>query len=461
MKIFKNMKMRTKLLTYLLIFSFILLGFLWLFQIVFLDNFYKGIKTKELKANTKVLLNSESIEDLYSEAEDISLRYGVHIKLIDDGNIIDYPAHGGLEPFYEKEEENTGSGEYPFVRREFPPMESRGRRNTPIDILEFSDTLEIEDREIEIFIQSMISPVDATVNTLKVQLYIITIIMILISIILSIFITNTLSKPISGINESAKELIKGNYKVKFYEEGYKEINELSTTMNKTAIELDKVDNLRKELLSNITHDLRTPLTLIEGYGEAMRDLPGENTPENAQIIIDEAKKLNKLVSDSMDISAFESGMIEIKRKKFNLTKSIENDIKQTLDLLINNIDIEFKYDREIEIVGDEDMIIRAFDNLLHNGINYNKNDDRIIVCQEVEKDFVKISVIDNGEGIKEKEIAYIWDRYYRTNKDHKRPIIGTGLGLSIVKSVINRHNGEYGVSSVYGKGSIFWFKLPL
>lgn len=125
-----------------------------------------------------------------------------------------------------------------------------------------------------------------------------------LALIFAAIMSKKVSKPIIKINESAKELAKGNVAVHFDGEGYREITELNDTLNYAAEELSKVENLRRELIANVSHDLRTPLTMITGYAEVMRDIPGENTPENVQIIIDEANRLTSLVNDMLDISSF-------------------------------------------------------------------------------------------------------------------------------------------------------------
>ena len=171
-------------------------------------------------------------------------------------------------------------------------------------------------------LNSSIMPVSATVNTLRTQLFYITIIMIVLSILLSFSLAKKLSTPIITINDKSKRFAKGNYDVKFEENNYKEIYELSETLNYASSELAKVENLRRELIANISHDLRTPLTMITGYSEVIRDLPNENTAENIQIIIDETKRLTTLVNDVLDISKIQSGTQELNIYECNLTKLI-------------------------------------------------------------------------------------------------------------------------------------------
>ncbi|HEY5556462.1 HAMP domain-containing sensor histidine kinase, partial [Acetobacterium sp.] len=241
------------------------------------------------------------------------------------------------------------------------------------------------------------------------------------------------------------------------------------TLNYTAKELSKVEVLRQELIANISHDLRTPLTLISGYAEAMRDLPDENNSENAQIIVDETQRLTTLVNDVMDISKIQSGTHTIHPVSYNLTTNINDTVTRMNKLMHNDgYQIVFGYDEEITLTADETRISQAFYNLLINAINYTGPDKKITVSQSIIKNFgvppsswVKIEVADSGEGITKEELPYIWERYYKVDRTHKRAVTGTGLGLSIVKSIIDMHGGTYGVSSKINEGSVFWFSLKI
>lgn len=460
----KNLSMQNKLLLSLLFFSVLFLALLWLFQIVFLEDFYKAIKTNELKSNANILIENIQDEGFSTMAEDISYRYGINIRITRNDETYSYLAHGGFKPLPAPSNNpanspsNNMDDESLTTSESKPPFPDR----RPMEILEYEHTIETEDETIHIYMQSVISPVDATVSTLQKQLLLVTGIMIIVSIFLSFFLSKNLSKPIIAISKKAKELGTGNYQIIFDEKGYKEIFELSETMNQTTKELEKVDSLRKELISNITHDLRTPLTLIEGYAEAMRDLPGENNEINAQIIIEEAKKLNELITDSIDMTSIETGVKEPHIEFYNITKSIADAIENIKNLQPHTmLTFQFLYDEEVYIYADKTMIFRAFNNILHNAINYGRDADTIIVSQKANDESVFIYVTDHGNGIEESEIPFIWDRYYRTNQDHQRVKSGTGLGLFITKEIITQHQGTYGVKSDKDNGTTFWFSLPL
>lgn len=309
---------------------------------------------------------------------------------------------------------------------------------------------------------TMLTPVDATIETIKMQFIIIAIILVFIAIILALYLAQKIAKPIIMINKSARLLAEGNYDITFYAQGYKEIDELNTTLNYAANELSKVENLRKELIANMSHDLRTPLTMISGYGEVMRDIPGENTAENVQIIIEEANRLTNLVNDMLDLSKLQAGVQQLDVSVFNLTKQIQMIIRR-YDKLLTTKDfiIDFTYDEEIYIQADIIKIEQVIYNLINNAINYSGEEKKVVVKQKIYSNSVRIEVIDYGPGIDKELLPYIWDRYYKVDKTHVRSKVGSGLGLSIVKSVLQLHKARYGVESELGKGTCFWFELEL
>ncbi len=316
--------------------------------------------------------------------------------------------------------------------------------------------------QVAIIIRAVISPVDATVTTLRYQLYVVSGIMLILSIILAIIIAKRVSKPIEEISQSALSLANGNYNTNFNGKGFYEIVALSETLNTASVELAKVDRLRRELLANVSHDLRTPLALIYSYAEMMNDFPKEITSEQTQIIIDEAKRLTSLVNDILDISKLESDMEELNISNFSITQNILDTTERMEALLKNDgFKIVFSYDEEIYVNADKMKIDRVFYNLLINAINYSGESRIITVSQKSSNNHVRISITDNGSGIAQDELPFIWDRYYKSSKNHKRAVTGTGLGLSIVKKIIDLHEGSYGVTSELDKGSTFWFEINI
>ena len=312
-----------------------------------------------------------------------------------------------------------------------------------------------------------IDPIDATTSILKNQLIYVTIIALLFSSIISIFMSKRISKPITNITKNARKLALGNYDVKFEKAGYTEIDELADTLNFTTSELSKTDKIRKELIANVSHDLRTPLTMIKAYSEMIRDLSGDNKKkreEHLQVIIDETDRLTRLVNDMMDLSKIESGLAILTKDIFNYSEMVQKIVDSFKEVYANK-NCEFKLDipKELYVNADKTKIERVLYNLISNAINHSgENGENKVIKIKITtySKNIKTEVIDNGIGIKKEDLAHIWDRYYKANKNYKRSDSGgSGLGLSIVKEILIAHKSNYGVKSKENEGANFWFDL--
>jgi len=313
-----------------------------------------------------------------------------------------------------------------------------------------------------VMVDVRITPVDATVQTLKSQYLFIAIIMVLLGTVLSLVLSRRIAQPIIATNDAAKGLALGRYVPSHAGVSYSEIEQLNRTLIKAAEDLRRVEIMQRELIANISHDLRTPLTLIEGYAEAMRDLPGENTPQNMQVIIDEAKRLTSLVNAVLEYSAMQNGQASISPSRYNITQSIRGILIRYQKLVEKEgYTIRFDPAQELWVQADEMKIGQVVYNLVNNALTYTGADRTVTVTQRASGAQVRIEVRDSGAGIEPQELPHIWNRYYRGAKPHKRATVGTGLGLSIVRSVLEAHGLHYGVVSQPDQGTVFWFTLPL
>lgn len=440
------------------IFALVTVALLWVFQIFLLTPFYQAIKTTEAKRISEQVARKLDSDELMPAAYELCADTGASIFISDElgreyvgykyGFTTESLAYG-LSPMERAalfEKVNLLGGEYTRIFSERLLLYAVTAR-TP------------EGNHRLVIIETEITPLASTVETLTVQLLCLTLILLPLGITLAMVISRRIAKPITEITESAKRLGGGDYSVRFEGRGSREVSGLADTLNFAADELSKTDGLRRELLANVSHDLRTPLTMIKGYAEVMRDLPGENTPENVQIIIDEAGRLNDLVNDLLDLSRLEAGVLELQKERFNLTGSIR-EILTRYDKLA---DFKFPFEpkEEAYITADKLKISQVVYNLVNNAVNYAGEDKTVSLTQEVLDGNVRISVTDTGEGIPADKLQDIWDRYYKVDREHRRAQVGTGLGLSIVKNVLDLHGGSYGVISELGKGSTFWFQLPM
>lgn len=290
----------------------------------------------------------------------------------------------------------------------------------------------------------------------------ITAILILFAFVISLFMARRIARPIDKITKSAEKLAKGDFNTHFDGRGYLEVRKLADTLTYAEKELMRVDTMQRDLIANVSHDLRTPLTMLKAYAEMIRDLSGDNPTkrnEHLGIIINETDRLSAMVNDILDLSKLESG-----RQKLSLS---EFEIKDKLTAIIGRFKgisdqmgyhIHFTPDEERVVYCDIVKIEQVIYNLINNAINYTGDDKQVYIRQINEPDGVLIEVEDTGDGIEEDKIKLIFDKYYRS-ENHKREVVGTGLGLSIVKAVLKLHGYDYGVRSVIGKGSTFWFKI--
>ena len=459
MKLNKD-SIKFKIPFYLFIFVTVMLLFLWISEILLLDTIYKKTKTDTIMEVGQYISENINHPNIEEYIEQIALRNDVCIAIFD---------HKGT-PTYQM---GCSQNEFTNPSRLFERMNDAYRNhgtyieevkktevlNTGFHFIPVKTYHELQYSHIVnqrvpyyIFMNSTITPLDDTVDTLKTILTITTLGMGFIAILLGLYISKKIITPIHALNQNAKKL--GKEDIEFNVKGYQEIEELSTTLNQANQDLHQVEKLRNELISNISHDLKTPLTMIGGYAEMMRDLPDENNEENLTIIINETKYLTRLVNDVLDLSKLQAGAQKLDITTFDLTQMILDKIERTKSFC----DVEFIYDTHIQVNADEIKISQVFYNILNNAIHYTK--DKVFVRQIIQNNTVRIEISDNGEGIHENELDSIWECYYRSN-NHKRQVSGSGLGLYICKQILDLHHARYGVTSIINQGSTFYFELDI
>lgn len=309
----KHLSIKWGIFAGLLVFLAILLLLLFLLQTVYLDDIYKAAKKNTLNnANDKVeqVLEEQlgNLNVIEKQLDELTSEYDIDIQVSGEDGTLLYSSLRMYEntlpkqfyqDFYKRAEKNGGgfteeiAGDIqrdPFdlfkgngiYLDQAPPSVIAQESMVSVRILTISSTPYLT------IVSARLTPVNATVRTIRQELLFVSIIMIILALLLAMVISRLISKPLSQMNESAKELAKGNYDVEFHDQSSLEISELGSTLNYTARQLKKTEQLQHELIANVSHDLRTPLTMIQAYAEMMLDIPGENTPQNVQVIIDEA-----------------------------------------------------------------------------------------------------------------------------------------------------------------------------
>ncbi len=454
----------------LIIFVSLVLTVIWLFQIALLNSFYENSKldgfndtngmiatclgdAEELK---KTVISRSVDTDSCIRVFRIEGRLAVEVADSDVrfGCFLHHLSGDALFQMYERAEANGGI----FIRKlSNPNAENDSMNSIHVEVMHSEDGY-----KYVVMQDSELIPLKATVDTLERQFGWIMCILIMGAFALSLSLSRMICTPMERMSHSAKRLAKGDYGAHFEGGGYREAEELADALNYAAEELQKSDNLQKELVANISHDLRTPLTMIKGYSEVMRDIPEENTPENVQIIIDETERLTELVNDMLDLSKIKAGTRKPELEIFDLTETVRAVLTRYEKFTENwNYVILFEGGENVSVLADRTMILQVVYNLVNNALNYTGEDKTVRIIQSVKDGKVRISVTDSGVGIANEDLPYIWDRYYKVDKVHKRAVVGTGLGLSIVKGILESHGAVYGVESMVGKGSTFYFELDV
>lgn len=453
--------LNTKIWFYMSLFSILILLFLWSFQILFLDTYYEHRKANNLERLATEISNDykkiNSLDSFITYLENISFKEGICIDI--NSSNLNYPISLMNRDCMRGNSFNQYKESFLNSNKSIQKFTTNNDRNKT---LIYGINL---DNETSIFISTSLVPIDATVSILKSQFIYVTIIVLVLSFVVSYFISRMLSKPIVKITKASQELANGKY-IDFKENtGIKEIDELSDTLDKTSKELARTDELRRDLMANVSHDLKTPLTMIKAYSEMVRDLTyndKEKREKNLNTIIEEADRLNNLVNDILSLSVIESKMLMLDKKTFDLTETVKNILNRyEIYTENNNYKFIFNYNEKVLIEADQAKLEQVFYNLINNAINYIGNDKEVVIDFTIVKNNILVEISDHGEGIDKEELDYIWDKYYRSKKNHKRSTLGTGLGLSIVKQILELHNYKYGVKSIKGKGTTFYFYIPL
>ena len=308
---------------------------------------------------------------------------------------------------------------------------------------------------------------EQVVSHMNVRMGLMAIFTFILSFAVASALSGWLTKPLAEMTEKAHLLAQGDFSVDFHGADYgQEMAELADTLNFARDEISKTDRMQKELIANVSHDFKTPLTMIKGYASMIMEISGdipEKRNKHAQIIVDEADRLASLVSDVLDLSKIRAGLGNFKKQAVDMSEKIR-EILDRFAYLKETQGYGFVLDVEENLTtyADEVKIEQAIYNLIGNAVNYTGDDKKVFIrLKQTGADCFKLEVQDTGKGIKPEEIADIWDRYYRSTETHKRPVQGTGLGLSIVKTVLQLHGFVFGVESEVGKGSVFYVEFPL
>ncbi|MBR3784892.1 MAG: hypothetical protein IKJ77_00585 [Firmicutes bacterium] len=482
---FDRKSIRFKLWLSFITFAVVLVGLIWFLQIFFLDHYYEEMKKAEVSKLAKQIVETYEAQDqdLYLLVDTLnnlaSINEDVYIRIETlDGTTLVSPEYAGPDTVY-RYTRQIAQLRNDLLEDSTLPFVSRITRTAGTDgnagIMSYACYLNREasfdaffapaSSNYILYVIAPLYPIKSTVSIMRHQFVYITVIAIALALALSLYFANRVSRPIKDITHSAAEMGRGHYGVQFKGGPYTEIKDLADTLAHASRELEKTDMYQKDLIANVSHDLRTPLTMIKSYAEMIRDLSGDN-PEKREahlgVIIEETDRLNNLVTDMLNMSRLQNRTITLERKDFDLKEAIEA-LLPSYDLLCEQEGYLISYNcmDPLPVNGDEDKIKQVLSNLINNAVKYCGEDKEIIINLKKSGRKARCEIIDNGAGIPADELSRVWERYYKSSTHHVRQIEGSGLGLSIVKEILNLHKADYGVNSKVGKGSTFWFEMEL
>ena len=450
----KNHNLTIKTLIYISGLSIITLIALWILQIILLDYTYERYQIETIKKVAELITNDQlqtvKLED-YADEYNLCIEHyktteKISYNLRNQGCILDSKTY----EINKYKKELLDNKDLDYLELVTP--------DTKIRSIIYEVVL--EDGTV-IFLNSTLEDVSVASAQLRNQLVYIIIILIILSIIVSIFISRRINKPILEIIDSAKELGKGNFNVEFKQSEIAELNELSEVLTVAASEMNKTDELRRDLLANVSHDLKTPLTMIKAYAEKVKDLSykdKEKMDADLNVIIRETDRLNSLVNDLLEMSKLDAKKDEqLNIEEYDLIESL-NDILTRYDIVIEKNGYKFEIDIPDQAIvhADRAKMEQVIYNLINNAIEHTGDDLVVKIRIENQKDGVVLFVTDTGKGIPKEEIPLVWNRYYTKEKRHKRNVIGSGIGLSIVKKILDKHNFIYGIESRVNRYTTFY-----
>ena len=309
-----------------------------------------------------------------------------------------------------------------------------------------------------------ISPVYTAVRSAAMQIGLIAMLGLLIAIVAVYYTTTTLTRPFMEVNEIVQQYSKGDYNARIPVSDTEEATQLALSFNAMADQLKDLEATRRSFVANVSHELRSPLTSMRGFLEAMQDgtIGPEDYGKYIGIVLSETRRMTAMVNDLLDLARIESGKTAIKLEIFDINELIRRTLI-TFEARIyeRRMDVDIKFAQEqCYVEADNAQISQVLRNLIDNAIKYSPEDSKLRIATYALRREVYVSIQDFGQGIPEEDVPHVFDRFYKVEKAHTpSKQSGTGLGLSIVKRIIDQHGQRITLKSTKGKGSTFTFTL--
>ena len=463
----------------------------WFFNTTFLEKYYIFHKEKELKSSfDQVRLicekQGDSSDDAYVQFERICANGNINMLIADQDRNLIWSSYSSAQRFQMQMEDwlygsdrsrvqvLSSGKDYTLLRQTDERLQS--------EYLVLLGTLKNGNN---LYMRAAVESIRESASITNQFFVMVSMGAIILSVILIIVLSKGISHPIHALSDIARRMTQLDFDAKYIpvrhvsreiDELGNSMNELSETLEETISELktanvslqqdiekkEQIDEMRKEFLSNVSHELKTPLALIQGYAEGLQEGMGEEKESRdyyCDVIVDEANKMNKMVKQLLTLSSLESGNDKLVMDRFNLTELVRGVVNASKILLEQNeIQVDFDAQTPVYVWADEFKIEQVVTNYLSNAIHHIDGEKKIIIKMLPENNIVRVSVFNTGTPIPEDAIPNLWTKFYKVDKARTRAYGGTGIGLSIVKAIMDAHNQQYGVKN-WENGVEFWFTL--
>ena len=486
----KTHSFRTKLWLYFVLFAAVIFSLLWILQTVGLQRFYDGMMEKNIRNAARTITSAAGSDRFFNLIDQLSVEDSLLVYITDDhGNI--YYSSDSYKPYFRQM--NRSGSDKPDrnnPRRKDDPsgLQSGSLRDLPDNFPEFLEKLSAsetgtveytrensyiygtritmddddddDNKKAVLYVAGTLGSAGAATSIIRTQLLWVTGLSLVLGFVIAWIISRRFAKPISQLTEQAKMLSEEQYEDRFQKGFCRELDDLDDSMTRSAEKLSEAREYQKELLSNVSHDLRTPLTMIKGYAEMVRDISWEDEAQrNADtgVIIREADRMTALVNEILEYSRVNEKNREISFKEVDFS-SLTEDVADRFEPLFRQEGgtIERNIAPNCIVQGDGELLERAVFNLIENAVHHSTGQDKwIIITVRRQGSRTCLEVRDHGEGIAPEELPRIWEKYYTSRQRGGKGV--SGLGLAIVKQTAALHHAEVRAESIPGEGSTFSF----
>ena len=464
--------MAARLWAIMMVLVLLTVGFMWIFQVVLMERNYIESKIAEVQTQLEPMMGELETEDLaYNEQMLSYLSSTAEGKMLivnDSGQLVDMYTFGhpiDLSANHSDVQvwERIADGEdYPKILAG-EPYTRESMRGGRVEAYEIGIPIRYYGEGAYLILYHSFEELYSVLDMNRRQLVALSVILTAAAAVLAAFLARRFTNPVLTIKKTVDRLAAGDLTAVPGLKRGDEIGQLSDSVEELGQALQRVDVLRKEVIANVSHELRSPLALIGGYAEMVKDITwrdDQQRNENLDLIISETKRMSEMVSDIMDYSQFHSGYLQLNKGEYDLREIVREEAGRCESIAHENhltLRVE-QPEAECPVLVDALKISQVLRNLFNNAVNHTKDGGTIIIRTRREPDGCRVSVINPGDPIPEEERELIWERYQRSQHQAGRRQ-GTGIGLSIVKTILDAHGMSYGVDCRDGL-TCFWFLAP-